>query len=412
MNNQFLKENFLDHREISKDLSIYSFSPDIGAGLPLYHSNGSLIKLKLEEFCRRVLLKHGYEMVQSPHIGKSRLWEISGHLEHFKEDMYAPIDIDGEQYFLKPMNCPFHMMIFNSKRRFHSELPMRLAEFGMVYRYERSGSLHGLARLRGFVQDDAHIFCLPHQLSGEVENALKLSRYVLHACGIDDVSVFLSSRPKSGALGSESEWRLAENVLEESLIKLKIPFERDEGGGAFYGPKIDVKIKDRSGKFWQLSSIQFDFNLPRRFDLKVVLPDGKESAPYIIHRAFFGSIDRFLAVLLEKHQGLLPYWLSPVQSHLLVLGENNLNAAEKFVEKVSDLRVKISLVKESLSVEIKRAQKNRPPFILVLGDKDVRKGVISVRERQHDKSQEFLLNEAVDLLKAKCAEPITFCLNS
>ena len=278
-----------DHRRLGRELDLFSVHDDVGPGLTLWHPRGARIRATIEDFWRREHYRGGYELVYTPHIGRARLWEQSGHLEFYAENMYSPMDIDGADYYVKPMNCPFHIQIYRSQKRSYRDLPLRWAELGTVYRYEKSGVLHGLMRVRGFTQDDAHIFCTPEQMKDEVAYTLKFALGILKAFGFDDVSAYLATRPAK-AVGEEARWTAATDSLEEALKAVGIPYEHDRGGGAFYGPKIDIKIKDAIGRQWQLSTIQFDFNLPERFDLTYTDADGSPHRPYMVHRALLGSL--------------------------------------------------------------------------------------------------------------------------
>ncbi len=312
-----------DHRKLGKELDLFSAdSDDVGGGLILWHPNGALMRHLAEDFCKQEHLAHGYVMVYTPHIGRAKLWETSGHLDFYKENMYSPIEIDGQEYYLKPMNCPFHVNIFASKVRSYRDLPIRMAEWGTVYRFERSGVLHGLARVRGFTQDDAHLFCRSDQMPAEIDRVLNFCLYILRSFGFTEFNAYLSTKPAK-AVGPDDMWVAAEMALEEALKRASIRYEVDEGGGAFYGPKIDLKMLDALGREWQLSTIQFDFNLPERFDLHYVGEDGLQHRPYMIHRALLGSMERFFAVLIEHYAGAFPVWLHPVQVSVIPITDRN-----------------------------------------------------------------------------------------
>ena len=317
---EFLEEaKHRDHRRLGKELDLFSIHEETGAGLVLWHPKGARLRNIIEDFWRTEHYKNGYDLVFSPHIGKSSLWQTSGHLDFYTENMYSPMDIDGQAYYTKPMNCPFHIMIYKNKGWSYRELPLRWAELGTVYRYERSGVLHGLLRVRGFTQDDAHLFCRPDQMPDEIDRVLAFCLSMLRAFGFNNFKVYLATRPPEGSVGEDSMWQAAIRVLEESVKRARIEYEVDEGGGAFYGPKIDVKIKDMLGREWQCSTIQFDFNLPERFDMTYIDSDGKKHRPYMIHRALLGSLERFIGVLIEHYGGKFPVWLPPGRPPLIHL---------------------------------------------------------------------------------------------
>lgn len=299
-----------DHRKLGKDLDLFSINDEVGAGLVLWHPNGAMIRHQIEAFWKDQHLKNGYKLIYTPHVGRSNLWETSGHLGFYKENMYSKMDVEGQDYYIKPMNCPFHLSIYNANHHSYRELPVRLAELGTVYRFERSGVLHGLMRVRGFTQDDAHIICTPDQVSEEVEKLIVFSLDMLKSFGFKEFMIYLSTKPEA-SVGKDEDWEMATESLKASLNKLNLPFDVDEGGGAFYGPKIDIKIKDAIGRAWQCTTIQFDFNLPERFDMQYIGADNTAHRPYMIHRAVLGSVERFFATLLEYHGGNLPLWLAP-----------------------------------------------------------------------------------------------------
>ena len=305
-----------DHRKLGKELDLFSINEEIGAGLILWHPKGAKIRKLIENFWSEEHEKSGYDFVVTPHIGKAHLWETSGHLGFYNENMYSPIDIDGTQYYIKPMNCPFHTYIYKTALRSYRDLPIRYAEEGTVYRYERSGVLHGLTRVRGFTQDDAHHFCRPDQMPDEIDFVIDFSIRILRAFGFNEFKAFLSTKPKK-SVGDPERWKAAEEALRESLERHQLDYEIDEGGGAFYGPKIDFKISDAIGREWQLTTIQFDFNLPERFDITYVAEDGQPTRPYMIHRALLGSLERFFGILIEHYAGAFPAWLAPIQAEII-----------------------------------------------------------------------------------------------
>jgi len=385
-----------DHRKLGAQLDLFSIQPEqLGGGLILWHPKGGLIRHIAEEFCKAEHLAHGYDLVYSPHIGKSTLWETSGHLDFYRENMYAPMDIDGQEYYLKPMNCPFHILMYKNSLRSYRDLPFRFAEWGTVYRYERGGVLHGLLRVRGFTQDDAHHFCRPDQMPEEIDFVLNFCLHILRSFGFTEFNAYLSTRPTEGkAVGDPAQWRDAEAALEAALQRAAIPYDIDEGGGAFYGPKIDLKVKDAIGREWQLSTIQFDFNLPERFDLTYVGEDGREHRPYMIHRALLGSMERFFGVLIEHYGGAFPVWLAPVQVVLIPIADRHVAYCLDVAQKLKDagLRVEVDDSSDRLANKIRKAQEQKIPYMLIVGDREVKSGQVSVRLR----SGEDLKGKPVD----------------
>ena len=371
-----------DHRKLGKELDLFSVSEAVGPGLILWHPKGAMIRVLAEDFSRQAHLNNGYEWVFSPHIGRSYLWETSGHLDFYKENMYAPMDIEGEDYYAKPMNCPFHIEIYKSRMRSYRDLPCRYAEYGTVYRYERSGVLHGLARVRGFTQDDAHIFCRPDQVEDEISRALEFSLYVLRSFGLTDFKAYLATRPEK-YVGKPEDWDKAVEDLRRAVEAQNIPYEVDEGGGAFYGPKIDLKVNDALGREWQLSTIQFDFNLPVRFGLEYVGEDGKPHQPYMVHRALLGSMERFFGVLIEHYAGAFPVWLSPVQAMIIPIADRHVAYAKQVQQQLKDagLRAEIDESSERMQAKIRNAQLQKIPYMLVVGDKEAETGAVAVRLR-------------------------------
>jgi len=371
-----------DHRRLGKELDLFSTSEDVGPGLILWHPKGAMIRVIAEDFSRRAHLDHGYEWVFSPHIGRAHLWETSGHLDFYKENMYAPMDIEGEAYYVKPMNCPFHIQIYKSRTRSYRDLPRRYAEFGTVYRYERGGVLHGLTRVRGFTQDDAHIFCRPDQVEDEISRALEFSLYVLRSFGLSDFKAYLATRPEK-YVGEPEVWDKATEALRQAIESQRLPYELDEGGGAFYGPKIDLKVNDALGREWQLSTIQFDFNLPERFGLEYVGEDGQPHRPYMVHRALLGSMERFFGVLIEHYAGAFPVWLSPVQAVLIPITDRHVPYARQVAQKLKEagMRVEVDERNERMQAKIRDAQLQKVPYMLVVGDKEAQQGTVALRLR-------------------------------
>ena len=371
-----------DHRRLGKDLDLFSFDEEVGAGLPLWHPKGALIRQIIEDFWIKEHFKNGYELVRSPHIGNLNLWKTSGHLEFYKEYMYSPIQIENEKYMIKPMNCPFHIKIYKSTIRSYRDLPIRWAELGTVYRYEKSGVLHGLLRVRGFTQDDAHIFCSPEDLNKEIEKVLNFSLKMLKTFGFKNFEIYLSTRPEK-YVGALPNWEKATIALKNALEKSKERYQIDPGEGVFYGPKIDIKIKDSLGRAWQCSTIQVDFNLPERFDVTYIDKKGKKIQPIMIHRALLGSLERFFAVLLENYAGALPVWLSPVQIYLAPVGKKHYRAARKLTKEFESygLRCLNDELRETISYKIRKAEKQKIPYILVIGDKEMKGKNLNVRMR-------------------------------
>jgi threonyl-tRNA synthetase len=375
-----------DHRKLGRELDLFSISEDVGPGLILWHPKGGMVRKLAEDYCRAEHEKGGYEFVYSPHIGKARLWETSGHLEWFEENMYAPIEIEGQQYYLKPMNCPFHVEIYKSRIRSYRELPLRFAEWGTVYRYERSGVLHGLMRVRGFTQDDAHLFCMPDQMPEEIDRVLHFSLNILRAFGFKDFQAYLSTRNPEKAAGAIEDWDVATDALRQALERAELPYEIDEGEAVFYGPKIDIKLLDALGREWQLSTIQFDFNFPESFDLTYVGEDGKEHRPFMIHRALVGSMERFMGVLIEHHAGAFPVWLAPVQAVIIPIADRHLGYANSVAGRLKDagFRVEVDSRSDRMNAKIRDAQMQKVPYMLIVGDREAKTGAVSVRLRSEE----------------------------
>ena len=396
-----------DHRKLGKDLDLYSISEEVGAGLILWHPNGATIRRLTERFCQDEHEKAGYEFVYTPHIGKAQLWETSGHLDFYSENMYTPMDIEGQDYYIKPMNCPFHLHIYKNKTRSYRELPIRYAENGTVYRYERSGVLHGLLRVRGFTQDDAHHFCRPDQMPGEIDFVLNFCLHILRSFGFTDFKAYLSTMPEK-SVGDPQRWKDAEAALRGALERAELPFDVDEGGGAFYGPKIDLKIKDAIGREWQLSTIQFDFNLPDRFDLTYVGEDGQLHRPYMIHRALLGSMERFFGVLIEHYAGAFPVWLSPQQAAIIPIADRHLDYAFEVEKqlKAAGIRAKVDNRSERMNAKIRDAQKEKIPYMLVIGDQEEESRRVSLRLRSGDNPGAMSLDDFIRLAEKEIAEHV------
>lgn len=372
-----------DHRKLGKELDLFSFQEEAGPGLVFWHPKGALVRKVIEDYWRDEHLKGGYELVMTPHIARQDLWVTSGHLDFFSENMYSPMEVEGSPYLIKPMNCPFHLLIYKDKLRSYRELPIRWAELGTVYRYERSGVLHGLARVRGFTQDDAHIICRPDQLDDEIIRVLNFVINILSRFGFTEYGVYLSTRPKDKYVGTDESWEKATEALRKALESRGLDYKVDEGGGAFYGPKIDVKIKDALGREHQCSTIQVDFNEPERFDITYIGEDGKAHRPIMIHRALLGSLERFFAVLVEHYAGAFPLWLAPVQVVLLPIADRHQEYAYSVAEKLKslELRVTVDVRNEKTGYKIREAQVQKIPYMLVVGDREVEQGQVSVRAR-------------------------------
>ncbi len=371
-----------DHRKLGKELDLFSNLDEYGPGLILWHPKGARLRDAIETFWKSEHYKHGYEILYTPHMGRSSLWETSGHLDFYKEGMYAPMKVDEFDYYIKPMNCPFHIMIYKKHVRSYRDLPMRWAELGTVYRYEKSGVLHGLLRVRGFTQDDAHIVCTPEQMESEISEVLKFSLFMWDVFGFKDIKAYLATRP-ADAVGDPKRWDEALAALKNAVEKENIAYEMDEGGGAFYGPKIDLKIKDAIGREWQMTTIQFDFNLPERFDMNYIGADGAKHRPYVVHRALLGSIERFFGVLIEHYAGAFPTWLAPVQARLLPVGDDFVKYSQSVADdlRAAGVRVEVDSRNEKLGYKIREAQMSKVPYMLVVGAKESDSSTVAVRSR-------------------------------
>ena len=393
-----------DHRKLGKELSLFSSVDEVGSGLILWHPKGAKIRKIMENFWSEEHEKAGYDFVYTPHIGKAKLWEKSGHLDFYKENMYSPIDIDEHQYYLKPMNCPFHVHIYKSQMRSYRDLPMRFAEMGTVYRYERSGVLHGLLRVRGFTQDDAHHFCTPEQMPDEIDFVLDFCLHILRSFGFEDFKAYLGTLPEK-AVGEESRWRAAEAALKSSLDRSGLDYQIDEGGGAFYGPKIDLKVKDAIGREWQLSTNQFDFNLPERFDMKYIAKDGQQHRPYMVHRALMGSMERFFGILIEHYGGAFPVWLAPIQAMAIPIADRHLEYAQTVVDKLkaTGIRSQLDSRSERMNAKIRDAQKQKVPYMLIIGDQEMESGQVALRLRSGENPGPMPLEDFI----AKAKQDVT-----
>ena len=395
-----------DHRKLGKELDLFSVSESVGPGLILWHPKGGRIRNTIETFWRAEHYKNGYELLYTPHIGRANLWQTSGHLEFYKDAMYAPMEIEGNPYYVKPMNCPFHIQIYQSTNRSYRDLPLRWAELGTVYRFEKAGVLHGLLRVRGFTQDDAHIICTPEQIEEEICEVLRFSLYIWKCFGFKEIKAYLATRPEK-AVGEPARWEQAQKSLLKAIEKEGLAVEVDEGGGAFYGPKIDLKIKDALGREWQTSTIQFDFNLPERFDMTYVGADGQKHQPYMVHRALMGSLERFFGILIEHYAGAFPLWLAPEQARVLPVKDEFLPYAEEIAKALreAEIRVEVDRASETIGGKIRRARNDRVPYMLVVGGREKEAGTVAVRSRADGElgamTPAALLARLLDEIKAK-----------
>ncbi len=371
-----------DHRRLGKELDLFSINDDIGPGLVLWHPNGAVIRRAIEDFWRDEHARADYKILFSPHIAKLNLWQKSGHWDFYRENMYSPMEIEGLEYELKPMNCPFHIQVYKSNLRSYRELPIRYAELGTVYRYERSGVLHGLLRVRGFTQDDAHIFCMEDQIEDEILRVLDFTLFILKTFGFSEYDVYLSTRPEK-YVGAPENWERSIGALKQALEVKGLAYSVDPGEGVFYGPKIDIKIKDSLKRAWQCSTIQVDFNNPERFDVSYRGTDGKEHRPIMIHRALMGSIERFFGILIEHYAGLFPVWLAPVQVALLTIAERHSEYASQVAErlKAAGIRTKVNLDNEKIGHKIREATIGKIPYLVIIGDREVTEAALSARKQ-------------------------------
>jgi len=375
-----------DHRRLGRELDLFSIQDQYGQGLVMWHPKGGAIRKQMEDYLREQLEQRGYGLVFTPHIAKRELWQLSGHEENYGDVMFSPTELEGTEFRLKPMNCPFHIGIYKSDQRSYRDLPLRYAELGTCYRAELSGTLHGLMRVRGFTQDDAHIFCTPETVRGEIIDCINFAFALLGAFGFDEFQIELSVRGTNSAkryLGSDENWARGEAALVAALNEQNLPYERMEDEAAFYGPKIDIKVKDSIGRLWQLTTVQFDFNLPQRFQLEYIGEDNKPHQPIMIHRALFGSMERFFGVLIEHYAGAFPMWLAPVQVAVLPITDRINEYAEKIAQELrqTGLRVEVNIRNDKIGAKIRDAQMQKVPFMLVLGDRELEEGKVAVRER-------------------------------
>jgi len=395
-----------DHRKLGKELDLFSVADDIGPGLILWHPKGAAVRRIMEDFWRNEHGKAGYDLVFSPHIARLDLWRVSGHTDYYRQAMFTPIDVEGQEYQIKPMNCPFHIQIYKSRMRSYRDLPIRYAELGTVYRYEPSGTLHGLLRVRGFTQDDAHLFLRPDQLDEEIFSLLDFTLFVLRAFGFDRYDVYLSTRPEKYA-GTPANWDLAESALRKALERKGLPFEVDPGEGVFYGPKIDIKIKDMLGRSWQCSTIQVDFNNPERFDATYVGEDGAPHRAIMIHRALMGSLERFFGVLVEHYAGAFPAWLAPVQADVLAVTDRQNDFAREVVctLRAAGFRVEGDYRNEKLGYKIREAQISKVPYALVVGEREAAQQLVTPRRRGGEQLPSMSVDAFIDLLRGETVNP-------
>lgn len=387
-----------DHRKLGKQLDLFSMHDEAGPGLIYWHPKGARVRMIIEDFWRNEHIKNGYEILYTPHVGRSWLWETSGHLGFYKDSMYSAMEIDEQNYYLKPMNCPFHVMIYQNEPRSYKDLPFRWAELGTVYRYEKSGVLHGLLRVRGFTQDDAHIFCSKEQIEDEIVEVIRFSNYMLRSFGFKELNYYLATKPEE-SIGNKELWDKAIDSLKLALNRENLNYFLDEGGGAFYGPKIDIKVKDALNREWQLTTIQFDFNLPERFGLTYKGEDGMEHRPFMVHRALLGSLERFFGILIEHYAGNFPFWIAPIQASILPIGENQHQRAKEIADllKSKGYRIDLDLRSEKVNRKIAESEYNKIPFALIIGQKEVETGTISLREHTKGNLGAKSLDEIINI---------------
>lgn len=394
-----------DHRRVGRELDLFSTHEEAGPGLIYWHPKGARIRLAIEDYWRRSHIEGGYDILFTPHIGRSQLWETSGHLVNYRDIMYSAMEVDNQDYYVKPMNCPFHIMIYKSQTRSYRDLPLRWAELGTVYRYERSGVLHGLLRVRGFTQDDAHIFCTPDQVEDEINDVLRFSLRMWRDFGFSDIKAYLATRPEK-AIGEPERWEFATETLRRAIEAEELPYEMDPGGGAFYGPKIDLKIRDALGREWQMTTVQFDWNLPERFDMTFVDSDGKEKRPYMVHRALLGSLERFFGVLIEHYGGAFPVWLAPVKAVVVPVAPAFNDYAARvasYLEKAG-IRTQADLGDQRMNAKIRAAQTQKIPYMLVVGEKEQESEAVSIRSRTGEQQNGVALADCSAMIEEKIAQ--------
>ena len=391
-----------DHRHLGRQLDLFSMHEETGPGLIVWHPKGATVRGIVEEFWKGEHRNRGYDLVYTPHIGRSTLWQTSGHLDFFKENMFAAMEMEGQDYYLKPMNCPFHILYYKTDLRSYRNLPMRVGELGTVYRNERAGVVQGLLRVRGMTQDDAHIFCRPDQVEDEINGVLDLTFFLMKSFGFDEYNVMLSTRPEK-AVGEAEQWELATASLRNTLEARGIEYGLDEGGGAFYGPKIDIHIRDAIGRLWQCTTVQFDFNLPERFGLTYIGEDGREHRPYMIHRALLGSLERFMGVLIEHYGGAFPTWMAPVQAVVIPIAERHLEYARQVEDQIAGagLRANVDDRNERMNAKIRDAQLQKAPYMLVVGDREAKAGAAAVRLRSGENLGAMPVSQVIERISSE-----------
>ncbi|RUM48114.1 MAG: threonine--tRNA ligase [Desulfocapsa sp.] len=396
-----------DHRKLGKQLALFTIQDEIGPGLILWQPRGALLRKLIEDYWKDEHYRHGYELLYTPHIARQDLWKTSGHLDFYSENMYSAMEIDEVAYQLKPMNCPFHIGIYNADKHSYREFPIRWCELGTVYRYERTGALHGLMRVRGFTQDDAHIFCRPEQLEEEIFNIIDLNLHILKTFGFEEYDVYLSTRPDK-YVGSDEHWDLSTEALKQAMDKKELAYEIDPGEGVFYGPKIDIKIKDQLGRSWQCSTIQVDFNLPERFGMTYTGSDGNDHQPIMIHRALMGSLERFVGVLIEHYAGAFPLWMAPEQARIMNITDDQAEYCQKVFSDLrkSGVRVETDLRNEKLNYKIREAQLMKIPYMLIIGEREKEDATVTVRKRNGDNLPPMSTREFADMVRSECEEGI------
>ncbi len=394
-----------DHRKLGKELELFTIQDQIGPGLILWQPKGSQLRRLIEDYWKDEHYRHGYELLYTPHIARQDLWKTSGHLDFYSENMYSPMSIDDVEYQLKPMNCPFHIGVYNSRKRSYREFPIRWCELGTVYRYGRAGALHGLLRVRGFTQDDAHIFCRPDQLEQEIFNILELNLLILKTFGFSEYDIYLSTRPEK-YVGSDEHWEQSTEALKQALEKKGLAYSLDPGEGVFYGPKIDIKIKDQLGRSWQCSTIQVDFNLPERFQVTYTGADNSDHQPIMIHRALMGSLERFIGILIEHYAGVFPLWFAPIQARLMNITDDQAEYGEEIFEQMrkNGVRIEKDLRNEKLNYKIREAQLAKIPYMLIIGDKEKQDGTVTVRLRNGKNLPAMPVSEFIEKVKEECQE--------
>ncbi len=398
-----------DHRKIGQDLELFMIDEEVGQGLPLWLPKGAIMRQIVEDFVLQEYLKRDYQLVRTPHIGSEKLFLISGHLDFYKDGMYSPMEIDEEKYYIKPMNCPYHLKIYKNSLKSYRDLPVRYTELGTVYRYERSGTLHGLLRVRGFTQDDGHIICRPDQLESEILAATELTKYILETFGFKNFKVALSVRDlenKKKYLGKDASWEHAEKALEKAVKKMGWDYEREEGEAVFYGPKVDIKVTDAIGREWQVSTIQVDFNLPSRFKVTYIDKDSQKKEPFMIHRALLGSLERFFGVLIEHYAGAFPVWFSPIQVQVVPVTSNFIKDAQKLADELKQegIRVWLDDLNETVGYKIRKGEKQKVPYMLVVGEKEARGKDLNVRVRGQKEVETMARKKFIERIKEEIIE--------